>query len=234
MRGIGTVVNVLTVLAGTVAGVLLGARLPERLRTTVLQAVGLVTLVIGARDALGTRNVVFPLVALILGGAIGAALGIEDRLEALGGVIRRRFEKDGDGDDARFVEGFVAASLLFCVGPLTILGSIRDGLGGPDHAQLLLVKAALDGTVAVAFASTLGWGVGFSAVTVIVVQGALTVAAGAADRVLTDRMIVEMTAAGGVMVIGIGLRLLDVKKVAVGSLLPALVLAPVGVALFAR
>jgi uncharacterized protein len=234
MRGIGTVVNVLTVLAGTVAGVLLGARLPERLRTTVLQAVGLVTLVIGARDALGTRNVVFPLVALILGGAIGAALGIEERLEALGGAIRRRFDKDGDGDDARFVEGFVAASLLFCVGPLTILGSIRDGLGGPDHAQLLLVKAALDGTVAVAFASTLGWGVGFSAVTVIVVQGALTVAAGAADRVLTDRMIVEMTAAGGVMVIGIGLRLLDVNKVAVGSLLPALVLAPVGVALFAR
>ena len=234
MRGIGTVVNVITVLAGTVAGVLLGSRLPERLRTTVLQAVGLVTLVIGARDALGTRNVVFPLVALILGGAIGEALRIEDRLEALGGAIRRRFETDGHGDDARFVEGFVAASLLFCVGPLTILGSIRDGLGGPDHAQLLLVKAALDGTVAVAFASTLGWGVGFSALTVVVVQGTLTLAAGAADRALTDRMIVEMTAAGGVMVIGIGLRLLDVKKVAVGSLLPALVLAPVGVALFAR
>ncbi len=234
MRGIGTVVNVLTVLAGTFAGVLLGARLPERVRTTVLQAVGLVTLVIGARDALGTRNVVFPLVALIVGGAIGEALGIEDRLEGLGGAIRRRFEKDGDGDETRFVEGFVAASLLFCVGPLTILGSIRDGLGGPDHAQLLLVKAALDGTVAVAFASTLGWGVGFSALTVVVVQGTLTLAAGAADRVLTDRMILEMTAAGGVMVIGIGLRLLDVKKVAVGSLLPALVLAPVGVALFAR
>ena len=234
MRGIGTVVNVLTVLAGTLAGVVLGNRLPERLRTTVLQAVGLVTLVIGARDALGTRNVVFPLVALILGAAIGEALRIEDRLEALGGAIRRRFENDREGDDSRFVEGFVAASLLFCVGPFTILGSIRDGLGGADHAQLLLVKAALDGTVAVAFASTLGWGVGFSALTIVVVQGTLTLAAGAADRVLTDRMIVEMSAAGGVMVIGIGLRLLDVKKVAVGSLLPALVLAPVGVALFAR
>ncbi len=234
MRGIGTVVNVLTVLAGTLAGVVLGNRLPERLRTTVLQAVGLVTLVIGARDALGTRNVVFPLVALILGAAIGEGLRIEDRLEALGGAIRRRFEYDREGDDSRFVEGFVAASLLFCVGPLTILGSIRDGLGGADHAQLLLVKAALDGTVAVAFASTLGWGVGFSALTIVVVQGTLTLAAGAADRVLTDRMVVEMSAAGGVMVIGIGLRLLDVKKVAVGSLLPALVLAPIGVALFAR
>ena len=234
MRGIGTIVNVVTVLAGTLAGVVLGNRLPERLRTTVLQAVGLVVVVIGVRDAMGTRNVVFPLVALILGAAIGEALGIEDRMEALGGAIRRRFEKGADRDDTRFVEGFVAASLLFCVGPLTILGSIRDGLGGPDHAQLLLVKAALDGTIAVAFASTLGWGVGFSALTVVVVQGTLTLAAGVADRVLTDRMIVEMTAAGGVMVIGIGLRLLDVKKVAVGSLLPALVLAPVGVALFAR
>ena len=234
MRGIGTVVNVITVLLGTVAGVVLGNRLPERLRTTVLQAVGLVTLVIGARDALGTRNVVFPLVALILGAAIGEALRIEDRLEDLGGAIRRRFENDREGDDSRFVEGFVAASLLFCIGPLTILGSIRDGLGGADHAQLLLVKAALDGTVAIAFASTLGWGVGFSALTMVVVQGTLTLGAGAADRVLTDRMIVEMSAAGGVMVIGIGLRLLDVKKVAVGSLLPALVLAPIGVALFAR
>ena len=234
VRGIGTVVNVLTVLAGTVAGVVLGNRLPERTRTAVVHAVGLCTLVIGARDAFGTRNIVFPLVALILGAVIGTALGIEERLEGLGEAIRRRFEKGPDQDGSRFVEGFVAASLLFCVGPLTILGSIRDGLGGADHAQLLLVKAALDGTIAVAFASTMGWGVGFSALTVIVVQGTLTLAAGAADRVLTERMIIEMSAAGGVMVMGIGLRLLDLKKVAVASFLPALVLAPVGVALFAR
>ena len=176
----------------------------------------------------------FPLVALILGAVIGTALGIEERLEALGEAVRRRFERGPDQEESRFVEGFVAASLLFCVGPLTILGSIRDGLGGPDHAQLLLVKAALDGTIAVAFASTMGWGVGFSALTVIVVQGTLTLAAGAADQVLTERMIVEMSAAGGVMVMAIGLRLLDLKKVAVASFLPALVLAPLGVALFAR
>ena len=234
VRGIGTVVNVLTVLAGTVAGVVLGNRLPERMRAAVLQVVGLATFVIGGRDAFGTRNIVFPLVALILGAVIGTALGIEERLEGLGEAIRRRFETGPDREDSRFVEGFVAASLLFCVGPLTILGSIRDGLGGPDHAQLLLVKAALDGTIAVAFASTMGWGVGFSALTVILVQGTLTLAAGAADRVLTERMIVEMSAAGGVMVMAIGLRLLDLKKVAVASFLPALILAPVGVALFAR
>ena len=233
MRGIGTVVNVLTVVAGTVAGVFLGSRLPERVRVAVLQAVGLVTLVIGTSEALTTRNVVFPLASLILGAALGEALRIEDRLEAVGERVRGRFER-GHDDETRFVEGFVAASLLFCVGPLTILGSIRDGLGGPDHAELLLVKSALDGIVAVAFASTLGWGVGFSALTIVAVQGTLTVAAGGADRVLTERMVTEMSATGGLMVIGIGLRLLDLKKVPVGSFLPALVIAPVAVALFAR
>jgi uncharacterized membrane protein YqgA involved in biofilm formation len=233
VRGIGTVVNVLTILAGTCTGLFLGGRLPERLRLTVLQAVGLVTLVIGAKEAFTTRNVVFPLVALILGAAMGEALGIEERLAAVGDAVRARFAPGEDRED-RFVEGFVAASLLFCVGPLTILGSIRDGLGGPDHAQLLLVKAALDGIVSVAFASTLGWGVGFSALTVIVVQGTLTLAAGAADHLLTDRMVTEMSATGGLMVIGIGLRLLDLKAVRVASFLPALVLAPLAVALFAR
>jgi uncharacterized membrane protein YqgA involved in biofilm formation len=239
VRGIGTVVNVVTILAGTAAGVVLGNRIPEALRLTVLQAVGLVTIVIGVQEALGTRNVVFPLVALILGAVIGGALRIEERLEGVALAVRARFEgaHAGDAGDvatSRFVEGFVAASLLFCVGPLTILGSIRDGLGGPDHAQLLLVKAALDGIVSVAFASTLGWGVALSACTVVVVQGTLTVAAGAADRVLTDRMVAEMTATGGILVVAIGLRLLDVKKVAVASLLPALVLAPAAVAVFAR
>ncbi|MGH9247778.1 MAG: DUF554 domain-containing protein [Acidimicrobiales bacterium] len=233
MRGIGTVVNVITVVAGTVAGVLLGSRLPERLRVAVLQAVGLVTLVIGTDEALATRNVVFPLVSLILGAAIGEALRIEDRLEGLGQRIRRRFER-GPDEDSRFVEGFVAASLLFCVGPLTILGSIRDGLGGADHAQLLLVKPALDGIVSVAFASVLGWGVGFSALTIVAVQGTLTLAAGVADHLLSDRMVIEMSATGGIMVIGIGLRLLEIRKVPVASFLPALVIAPVAVALFAR
>ncbi len=215
MRGIGTVVNVGTVVAGTSIGVVLGTKLPDRLRVAVLEAIGLLTLVIGAREALATRNVIFPLVALILGAAIGEAARIEDRMEALGERVRRRFERRSPEDDSRFVEGFVAASLVFCVGPLTILGSIQDGLGGPDHAQLLLVKSALDGIVSVAFASTLGWGVGCSALTVATVQGALTLLAGGADRVLTARMVTEMSATGGLMVIGIGLRLLDLKKVRV-------------------
>ena len=221
---------------GTLAGVVVGARIPERVRSTALQVVGLTTLVIGMKEALGTRNVVFPLVALILGGAIGELLRIEERLETLGERIRSRVERDRatEAPTHTFVEGFVAASVLFCVGPLTVLGSIRDGLGGPDHAQLLLVKSALDGLVAVVFASTLGWGVGFSVLTIAVVQGTLTIGAGAVDDVLTTRMVTEMTAAGGLMILGIGLRLLDVKQVPVASLLPALLVAPALVALFAR
>jgi uncharacterized membrane protein YqgA involved in biofilm formation len=236
VRGVGTLVNIATVALGTVAGVVIGARIPERVRATALQVVGLVTLVIGLDEALGTRNVVFPLVALILGGAIGELLRVEDRLERVGERIRRRVEGRREAAEERthqFVEGFVAASVLFCVGPLTVLGSIRDGLGGPDHAQLLLVKSALDGLVSVVFASTLGWGVGFSVVTIAVVQGSLTLGAGAADSLLTARMVTEMTATGGVMILGIGLRLLEVRQVPVASLLPALVIAPILVALFA-
>ncbi len=235
MPGLGTAVNVATVVAGTLVGVVLGDRLPDRIRTTVLHVVGMMTLVIGVREAAGTRNVVFPLVALLLGAVVGEALDVEARLESLGERLRRRVERDRtDADQSRFVEGFVAASLLFCIGPLTILGSIRDGLGGPDAAQLLLVKAALDGVMAVVFASTLGWGVGFSALTILVVQGTLTAVAGSADRVLSDRMVTEMTATGGVMIVGIGLRLLEIKPVRVASFLPALLLVPVAVALFAR
>jgi uncharacterized membrane protein YqgA involved in biofilm formation len=239
VRGIGTIVNVVTVLAGTAIGLLARGRVPERFRSTVLSGVGLLTFVIGIQQATRTHNVVFPLVALIVGGIAGEALRIEERLEAVGERIRRRFEGPtgptaADEGHAPFVEGFVAASLLFCVGPLTILGSIKDGLGGPGHAQLLFVKASLDGLVAVVFASTLGWGVGFSALTIVVVQGSLTLGAGAADRVLTARMIDEMTATGGVMILGIALRLLDLRRVPVASFLPALVVAPLAVALFAR
>jgi uncharacterized protein len=228
MRGIGTVVNVGTVLAGTVVGLVWGRRVPERVRVTVLDALGLVTIALGVHDALRTRNFVFPVVALVVGAVVGEVLRVEDGLEAMGERLRPRTH----ASKASFVEGFVAASLLFCVGPLTILGSISDGLG--RGAQELIVKSAMDGLVSVVFASTLGVGVGFSVVTIVVVQGGLTALAGAADRVLTARMVAEMTATGGVMLMGIGLRLLDVKRVRVASLLPALVVAPVAVRLFAR
>jgi uncharacterized membrane protein YqgA involved in biofilm formation len=230
MRGTGTIVNVLTVLAGSVAGILAGPRIPERMRTTALHGLGLVVVVIGISDATQSRNITFPLVSIVLGGVLGEALQIEERLARLGERLQRLARRASPS--STFVEGFVTTSLIFCVGPLTILGSIQDGLG--RGAQTLIVKSALDGTVALMFASTLGIGVAFSALTVLLVQGGLTLAASGANSVLTRRMIDELTATGGIMIIGIGLRLLEIKMVRVASFLPALLLAPVGVALFAR
>jgi uncharacterized membrane protein YqgA involved in biofilm formation len=232
VRGLGTAVNVVTVLAGTVAGLLIGDRLAERTRTTLLAGVGLITLVIGFDEAGATHNIVFPLVAIVVGGLAGELLDLEERLEGLGQGLQRRLRRGDDEGASTFVEAFVTASLVFCIGPLTILGSIQDGLHG-DH-QALFVKAGLDGLVSIVLASTLGWGVGASALVVLVYQGALTAVAGVADDVLTNRMVDELTATGGVMILGIGLRLLEITRVRVASFLPALVAVPVLVALFAR
>lgn len=239
MRGLGTLVNVATIVAGTGVGVAVAGRLPERTRTTVLTGIGLVVLAVGVESFLETRNAVFPIVSVAVGGLLGDALRIEDRLADLGTWLRERFvaRAAGSGQDGRraagtFVEGFVTASLLFCIGPLTILGSFDDGVRGDP--QLLVVKAALDGVVALAYAATYGIGVGFSALVVGGVQTGLTLVAVAVGDVLTDRMVAELTATGGVLVLGIGLRLLDLKRIPVASYLPGLVLAPVLVALFAR
>jgi uncharacterized membrane protein YqgA involved in biofilm formation len=235
---IGTLTNVATVLAGSAVGALAGTRFPERFRHTVLATLGLLTLVIGVREALPTEDFLLVLGAVLLGALVGEALRIETGLERLGASLQRRFagetpelELDVDAPEAArprggssgFVEGFVIASLVFCVGPLTIVGSIQDGLGTPD---LLLVKAALDGFASVAFASVYGWGVAASAVTVVTVQGGLALAARALEGVLTDPMLDALGAAGGVLLIGISLRLLDIKEVRVANLLPAVALAP--------
>ncbi len=230
MRGLGTLVNVLTVVGGTAVGVLLAGRLPERTRTTVLTGIGLVVLAVGVESFLETENAVFPVVSIALGGLLGDALRIEDRLATLGEWLRERFARRRAVGS--FVEGFVSASLLFCIGPLTIVGAFDDGVRADP--QLLVVKASLDGIVAIAYAATYGIGVGFSAIVIGVVQGGLTLAAVALGDVLDDRMVAELSATGGVLILGIGLRLLDLKKVPVASFLPALVLAPVLVALFAR
>lgn len=232
MRGLGTAVNVATVLAGTGIGLLAGARLPERLRATTLQGVGLAVIALGILNATATRNLTFPLAAVVVGGVVGELAHIEEGLERLAGWLRRQLGL-GDGIDGhRFVEGFVSASLVFCIGPLTILGSLSDGLG--RGIEQLVVKSVLDGTVAVVLASTLGIGVGFAALSVLVVQGGITVAAAQLADVLDDRMIDELTATGGIIILGIAVRLLDLKAVRVGSFLPALALCPVFVAMFAR
>ena len=256
MRGLGTLVNVATVLAGTGLGVLLGGRLPERMRTTVLDGIGLIVLGVGVASFLQTRNAVFPVVAIVAGGLIGELLMIEERLEGLGERIRRRVEGpdadtgpaigsivERDPDEVHvdrtappvshpFVDGFVVASLTFCVGALMIVGSLQEGISG--DSELLIVKAALDGLVAVVFAAVYGWGVGFSALSIGALQGSVTlVGATVGASLLDDRMVAELEATGGVMILGIGLRLLDMKKVKVGSYLPALVIAPALVSIFA-
>lgn len=237
---LGTVVNVATVVAGTLIGAVAGRRIPETLRGSVMAALGLSTAAIGVRELLPTTE--FPLVlgAVLAGTVLGEILGIEAWLQGVGSALQRRFAAPAPLADVevpematppshrgRLGEGFVVASLVFCVGPLTIVGSIQDGLG--DH-ELLLVKAALDGFASIAFAAVYGWGVGVAAITVAVIQGGIALAAGTLDGLLTDAMVDALGAAGGIMLLGISLRLLDLKPVRVANMLPAVVLAPLFVA----
>jgi uncharacterized membrane protein YqgA involved in biofilm formation len=234
----GTLLNVATVLAGTILGSVFRGRLPERIRETVIHALGLVTIVVGVDGALAafrpplstaTRaSVVIVLGSVLVGGVIGEVVGIDRALNSLGEALKRRF---GRGE-ARFTEGFVVASLVFCVGPLTILGAIHDGLTG-DY-QLLAIKSVLDGFAALAFASALGWGVGFSVITILLYQGGIALGASSLRDVFTPTTIAALSAAGGVLILGIGFRLLDLVTVRVANLLPALLLAPVALAIVDR
>ncbi len=235
MRGLGTLINVGLVVAGSGIGLAVGNRIPERARTTMLQVIGLVTLALGLSDAIGTHNMVFPLVGMAVGAMIGELLAIEDRLERLGARLQRRFDR-GAGTESNlgernFVKGFVTASALYCIGPLTVLGAIEDASG--ETPQLYIIKGLLDGFVSIMFAATYGIGVAFSALSVLVVQGGLTLGGTGLDSVLDDRMRTELFAAGGLAVIGIGLNLLQVTKIRLANLLPGLVLTPILVAIFA-
>jgi len=219
----GTFLNVGTVLTGTLLGTLAGSRLPQGIQQRVLAGLGLVTLVIGVDSALAWKdsNPLYVMGGVLAGGVVGEAIGIERRLEALGDRIQTAVARGGP---SRVSEGFVTASLLFSVGPLTVLGSIEDGL--TDQYTQLATKAVLDGFASIALAAALGWGVGLAAVSVLVIQGAITLGAGAFDSVLEGETLDVLTSAGGVLIIGISLKLLGLKDVRVGNFLPALVLAP--------
>ena len=226
---VGTLINVGTVLTGTAIGTAVGPRLPERLQQRVLAGLGMVTLAIGIDLALAwgrqdtTRETpLYVLGGILLGGLVGEAIGIERRLEGLGDRIQNRLA--GPHEHSTVSEGFVTASLLFCVGSLTVLGSIQDGLTG-DY-DLLATKAVLDGFASIALSATLGWGVGLAAITVLVVQGGITLCASLFDDILVGEALAALTSAGGITIIGIALKLLDIKDVKVGNFLPALVIAP--------
>ncbi|MGZ5405672.1 MAG: DUF554 domain-containing protein [Nocardioides sp.] len=237
-------VNVATVLVGAGLGVMLGHRLSQRTRDVVTDGLGLVTLLIAILSALAVTDpalvahigssapMLVVLGSLLVGGIVGSLLRLEDRVESLGGWLQSRLTREeGTAERRRFVEGFVAASLLFCTGPLTILGSLNDGLG--RGAEELYLKAALDGFAAMAFAASFGWGVAASALTVIVVQGSLTVVGVLLGDVLPDAHVAALTAVGGLLLVGIALRLLRVREIPVADLLPALLVAPFLVALAA-
>jgi len=227
--GLGTLINTATVLVGGSVGLIIGDRIPERIRTIVVQVIGLVTLGLGLSDVLKTHNMVFPLVGMVLGAIVGEALNIERRLEGIGEVIRRRFA--GNQEPGRFVNGFVTATLLFCIGPLTILGAMQDATG--ETPQLYIIKGTLDGFMNVIFGAIYGVGAVFSALSIFVVQGSLTLGGSALDNLLNDRMRIELFSAGGFAVMAIGLNLLEIKKIRLGSLLPGLVITPLLVWLFA-
>lgn len=237
MIGLGTLLNMAAIVIGAAIGVLVGHRLPERTRILITQALGLVTLVIAAlnvvdlldadwiADVGSAAPLLIVLGSVVIGGIIGSLLRLEERVEQLGGWVQARVGRSDDsGSRARFIEGFVDASLLFCIGPLAILGSLSDGLGrGIDQ---LALKSVLDGFASIAFAASLGWGVAFSAISVGIVQGLFTVLGALVGAVLAASAIAAITATGGVLLIGVSLRLLQLSRIAVADLLPALVIAP--------
>lgn len=217
----GTIVNAVAVVAGGLAGVALRHRFPERVRETVMAGIGLATLLIGFQMALQTGNVLVVIASLVLGGIIGEAIHIEEGIEALGRWAERMYGPQTQ--ESTVAAAFVTSSLLFCVGPMTVLGAIQDGLG--QTPVLLYTKSLLDGISAVAIGAALGAGVLLSAGTVLLYQGSLTLAAGAVHSVMTQEMTRELTATGGALIIGLGLGILRLRKLRVGNLLPALVIS---------
>ena len=225
----GTLLNIATVLLGGTLGLAFGARLPERIRQTVVAGLGLFTAAIGLKLFMDTQNVIIVLASLVLGGILGEWWQIEGGLARLGKWLQARFASGTEGGSTRFVRGFLTASLVFCIGPLTILGSIQDGLSG-DY-QLLAIKSILDGFAAMVFASTLGVGVLFSTLVILIYQGGLSLLAQQTQALFSEAIVTELSAVGGVLLLGIAVsNLLEIKPIRVGNFLPALLIAPLLVA----
>jgi uncharacterized membrane protein YqgA involved in biofilm formation len=224
----GTIINIITVLLGSALGIGIGHRISQNARETVVRGLGLITMAIGIKMFFASANELIVLGSILVGGLLGAWWNVEEGLKRVGVWLEARFNRaEDDETDAsqRFIRGFVTASLVFCVGPMTIVGSIQDGLSG-DY-RLLAIKSMMDGFAALAFSSSLGIGVAFSALTILVYQGGLSLLAGQVQTILTDPMVAEMTATGGVLLMGLSISaLLEIKPIRVANYLPALVLAP--------
>jgi len=219
---IGTLVNVTVIVIAAALGVLLKRGISEKVQQVVMQSLGLCVLTIGIMSAITTKLPLLLVFSVSVGGIIGTTIGIERKLDAWGERTQARFHKDGA---VPFAEGLVTATITFCVGAMAILGSIESGLH--HNYQLLFVKSALDGFLAMMLATKFGFGVALSAVPVLLYQGAITLGAGFLAPLLTDEMMVEVSAVGGVLIFGIGFNLLNIKKIYVGDMLPAVLIPPV-------
>lgn len=224
MPGLGTIVNAVAIIVGALIGVLAGARLPERVHGVLIKAAGLAAFAIGIKMFLESQQVVIVIISMVLGGIVGEIIDIESLLEAFGGKVKSLIRTD----NKMFLEAFVTTSLLYCVGPMAILGCISEGING--RHDILLTKSILDGTVSIAFAASLGIGVLFSFIPVILYQGAITIMALVIGNIFTTSMISELSAAGGLLIMGIGVNLLALqnteKRIPIGNLLPAIFFAP--------
>ncbi len=223
----GTFINVAAILAGTVLGMGVIGPLARRHQTIIVQAVGLAVVLIGLRMALGAEQLVIIIISLAMGAVIGEELALEERLRQAGAWLEARFAREG-GD---FVNGFMTATLVYCVGAMAIMGPLQDGLTG--EYDILLAKSALDGVTSIVFASTMGLGVAFSIIPLFIYQGSITLLAHSLEPLFSAAAITDMTATGGLLIVAIGLNLLGITALKVANLLPAILLAPVMVALVA-
>jgi uncharacterized membrane protein YqgA involved in biofilm formation len=215
----GTLVNTGAVVAGSLLGVVIGKRLPDRVKTIVMQALGLSVILIGLQMALSGTRPLLVIGSLLLGAITGELLDIEGRIAAMGEWLKRRFRSESP----TFVQGFVTASVLYCTGAMVIVGAIRDGTVGDP--SILYIKSLLDGVASIAFASSLGSGVAFSALSVFVIQGSITLLASKLAFLQGPGVIEAVTATGGLLILGIGINILEIKQIRVGNLVPALVYA---------
>ncbi|MFZ5354330.1 MAG: DUF554 domain-containing protein [Bacillota bacterium] len=215
---LGSIVNAITIIAGGIIGSLAKKGLPERFSNLIISGMGLFTLVLGIMFALRTKEPMIVVISIVIGALIGELIDIEKKLDSLGNYVQSKLK----GFKGNFSQGFVTSSLLFCVGSMAIMGSLQSGLS--NNHDTLLTKSIMDGVISIVFASTMGIGVAASAVPVFIYQGTITLLASVIAPYLSEAMIIEMTASGGILLMGVGINILELKKIKVGNMLPAIFL----------
>jgi uncharacterized membrane protein YqgA involved in biofilm formation len=218
---LGTIVNVAAVIAGSSIGLLLKTRLPEKITAIVFHGIGLVTIFFGVAMALRSQNWVILILSVVSGAIAGQLLNLDARMNRAGEMLKKSLKITNQ----RFTEGMVTAFLLFCMGSLTVLGALEEGMN--QNPELLLAKSVMDGFSSIALSAAMGIGVMFSVVPLLIYQGGITLFAGSLQNVLSEPMIMEITAAGGIILLGMGINILEIKRIQVLNLLPALIMAVV-------